>query len=121
MTAIGLPAITAGMTEATLQADVTKMCRNLGLRYFHCSIPQFSKAGFPDLVIVGSAGVLWRELKRENGRVSQRQEEWLADLRRAGQDAGVWRPADLVSGVIATELARAAGMIRSASISGGVG
>lgn len=102
--------ITARMTEAALQAEIVKTCKQLGLRYFHCAIPQFSKAGFPDLVIVGPCGVLWRELKRESGRVSPHQEAWLADLTRAGQDAGVWRPADLVSGVIATELARVAGM-----------
>jgi len=102
--------ITARMTEAALQTEVMKTCRQLGLRFFHCAIPQFSKAGFPDLVIVGPGGVLYRELKRESGRVSTHQDAWLTDLTRAGQDARVWRPSDLVSGVIATELARVAGM-----------
>jgi len=110
LSATGMAEITARMTEAALQAEIVKTCKQLNLRYFHCAIPQFSKAGFPDLVIVGPGGVLWRELKRESGRVSPHQEAWLADLKRAGQDAGVWRPADLVSGVIATELARVAGM-----------
>lgn len=50
--------------------------------------------GFPDLVITGPNGVLYRELKTMKGRVSVEQHEWLNTLTEAGADAKVWRPDD---------------------------
>lgn len=60
--------------------------------------------GFPDLVIVGPGGVLYRELKSATGTFSEEQDMWLAVLKRAGQNAEGWRPADLRSGRIEREL-----------------
>lgn len=61
--------------------------------------------GWPDLVLVGPRGVLFRELKAARGRVSRDQAEWMLALARAGEDVGVWRPYDLVDGRIEDELA----------------
>ena len=60
--------------------------------------------GFPDLVIVGPRGVMFRELKTERGRVSTEQSEWQFRLRHAGADCGYWMPSDLRSGLILEEL-----------------
>ena len=60
--------------------------------------------GFPDLVIVGTRGVLWRELKAPRGRVTPEQARWIAQLQRAGADADIWRPCHLTSGRITAEI-----------------
>ena len=110
MTTATVAVLAQAMTEAELQTKILRMCRDLGLRAWHCHIPQGSRKGLPDLIIVGPGGVLWRELKSEKGRVSDAQTDWLTDLTSAGQDAAVWRPMDLVTGVVARELAALAGV-----------
>lgn len=48
--------------------------------------------GWPDLVLVRER-ILFRELKRQfRSELTKDQARWLAILRAAGQDAGVWRP-----------------------------
>lgn len=60
--------------------------------------------GFPDCVLVGPGGVLFRELKSGDGRLSPEQTVWLSALAGAGADAGVWRPADLREGRIEAQI-----------------
>jgi hypothetical protein len=65
--------------------------------------------GYPDLTLVGPAGLMFRELKSTSGTCSPEQAAWLAQLTAAGADTGVWRPADLKSGRIESELRALAG------------
>ena len=60
--------------------------------------------GFPDLVLVNGERLLFRELKLDGRYARPEQREWLAALRNAGADAGIWKPADLEAGKIAAEL-----------------
>lgn len=83
------------MTEAQLLAAVKAACRQLPVRCYHTRYSLGSEPGFPDLVILGRRGVLFRELKGPRGRLSDAQREWIEDLRAAGADAGVWTPGDL--------------------------
>ena len=83
------------MTEAEFQRAVIDLCRWLGLHYFHDNDSRRNRAGFPDLVICGNGGVLYRELKTERGRIRPEQATWLDRLRQAGADADVWRPSDM--------------------------
>lgn len=95
------------LTERQFQGTVEDMARMLGWRIYHTHDSRRSQPGFPDLVLVHPKhGVLWRELKTVKGRVSPAQRDWLADLMAAGEDADVWRPADLTSGRILAELRR---------------
>jgi len=102
------------MSEAALQAAVLDLCRLRHLLVHHCrparmpsgqwATPIQGDAGFPDLVIAGRRGLLLRELKSEHGQVEAGQAVWANRLEVARVDFAVWRPSDLASGRIATEL-----------------
>lgn len=84
----------AEVTEAQFQRLVVDTAKMLGLRVYHTHDSRRSEPGFPDLVIVGSHGVLFRELKTQKGRVRPEQQYWLAILHAAGCNAAIWRPQD---------------------------
>lgn len=99
------------MTEAELDSAIRRIIADLpSVMRYHTFDSRRSPSGFPDLVCCGPDGLLFRELKRETGRVSVAQEKWLAALKGAGQDAAVWRPSQLLSGEIARELAAISGL-----------
>jgi hypothetical protein len=113
------------MSEDDLLRAVLDMAALLGLKAAHFR-PALSQSGrwhtavggagkgYPDLTVVGPGGVLFRELKSEVGRLSTDQRYWLADLKAAGADAGVWRPQDLRFGRIERELRALRGQVASA-------
>jgi len=62
--------------------------------------------GFPDLVVIGPGGVLFRELKTAAApNLQSDQTEWKYRLQAAGQDWAVWTARDLDSGRVDAELA----------------
>ena len=85
----------ADLSEAAFQAQVTRLCKTLGLLCYHTHDSRRSTKGFPDLVIVGRGGYLFAELKKATGRLSADQRIWLAHLEAAGAEVHLWRPADL--------------------------
>ncbi len=91
--------VRGGLLDTVLEA-----CRVMGLLVYHTHDSRHSEAGFPDLVIVGPGGCLFRELKGDGGKVSPAQQKWVDALVAAGQDAGFWWPDDLRSGRITREL-----------------
>jgi len=104
----------ATMTEDrgpdSLDAHVRRLVMDLGLLRYHTHDARRSPKGFPDLVLCGPGGVLFRELKTQRGQVTAEQQQWLDALAAAGADVGVWRPEHLLSGQIARELAALAGL-----------
>ena len=100
----------AAMSEAELEGGIRTILADLpSLRWYHTRDSRRSPSGFPDLVIVGER-VIYRELKTAKGKVTAAQAEWLHALVMAEQDACVWRPADLLSGLIGRKLAALAGL-----------
>jgi hypothetical protein len=89
----------------SLDAHVRRLLKDLGLSGYHTRDSRGSARGYPDWTIAGPGGVIWRELKTQRGTVRPDQQAWLDILAAAGQDAGVWRPEDLLSGRIGRELA----------------
>ncbi len=89
------------MTEAQLLAVVRDACRWSGVLTYHTADSRCSERGYPDLVCVGTTGVLYRELKTERGRLTPDQRVWLDRLTLVGVDASVWRPADWPSRILA--------------------
>lgn len=92
------------MTEADLMAAVLELCQLRRVLVYHTHDSHRSQPGFPDLVIAGSKGVLFRELKSDGGRLTKEQAKWLVTLGITG-NAATWRPGDLTSGRIAAEIA----------------
>lgn len=102
------------ITEDTLLGTVIDMAARLGVRTAHFRPAKTSTGwrtavqgdgkGFPDLVLTGPGGVLFRELKSDRGHLSAEQQAWLVALVAAGEDAAVWRPADLHGGLIEAEI-----------------
>lgn len=92
------------MTEAELEANVADLCKTLRTKRYHTHRSQHSPAGFPDDVIAGPGGTLFRELKRMGKNPTPEQQEWLDVLGANGHDVGVWRPDDWFSGRIEAEV-----------------
>jgi hypothetical protein len=90
------------MTERELVAEVTNLCDQLGLLWHHCrdTRPCRGPRGLPDLIITGPRGVIFAELKSEDGATSPDQDLWLWTLRKGGATIELWRPADLESGIV---------------------
>jgi len=96
------------VTEAELLAEVTALCDRLGLLWHHDPDSRRTEgsAGFPDLVIAGPRGVLFRELKSAAGDTSAEQDLWGWTLTCLHHHLWrIWRPADWRLGAIRTELA----------------
>jgi hypothetical protein len=89
------------MSEADLSRAVQDIARLFRWRLFHSWTSVHSPAGFPDLVLCRPPRLLMVELKREAGKLTQAQAEWMFDLGRCeGVEAAIWRPSDLDSGLI---------------------
>lgn len=78
-------------------------------------LPAGAARGFPDLVMVGPGGVLFREVKGDYDTLSPNQRLWGRRLRFAGADWAEWRPCDWRSGRIRAEIRRIAGPSASAA------
>lgn len=99
----------AAMTEAELMEQIRRLVTDLGLHAFHAADSRRSWGpGFPDLVIAGIGGCLFREVKTAAGSVSAEQKRWGYVLQAAGMNYAVWRPAQLFDQTIGKELAAVA-------------
>jgi hypothetical protein len=92
----------------SLAAHVRALMKDLGLFGYHARNSRGSEPGWPDWVIIGRAGILYRELKTEHGTLSPEQRAVGALITRAGGSWAVWRPRDLLNGTIARQLANVA-------------
>lgn len=80
------------MSERELMQLVRDACRWLGLLTYHTRDSRGGDPGFPDLVIAGPGGFMFRELKSADGRHSRAQLHWQHVLTSAGADIATWRP-----------------------------
>ena len=105
----GHPAYAAAMSEAELMEAIRAMVGDLSLHAFHAADSRRSWGpGFPDLVIAGLGGCIYREVKTETGSLSADQRRWGYVLQASGQRYAIWRPRHLVDGTIGRELAAVA-------------
>lgn len=85
----------ATMTEVEFQATVMDAARIRGWLAVHFRQMVGNPSGWPDLILIRGRTTIYAELKREGGRVSRRQAEWIDRLRRVGADVRVWYPGDM--------------------------
>ena len=94
------------MTETQLMERIRALIRWQKLSAFHAYDSRRSWGrGFPDVLVVGRGGILFREVKSATGTTTGDQDWWGWLLTEAGADYAIWRPADLESGRIQQELA----------------
>jgi hypothetical protein len=101
--------------ELRFQAEVIALCEGRDLWPVIVNPARFAQRtagnqGFPDLMIYGPGGVIWRELKTDAGMapgrgLSTSQVTWRDRLRASGQDWDVWTPRDLRAGHVGRQLA----------------
>lgn len=104
------------MTEEELLQCVLDAARALSWRSAHFRPAKTERGwrtavsgdgkGFPDLVLVHRrmGEVVYVELKRESGKTTPEQDEWIRDLRDAGQRVYVWRPSCWLGGEVMSVL-----------------
>ncbi len=107
-----------GMSESKLQGWVRDHCDKLSLGYYHVYYPEKSMPGWPDTVIYGPSGILFVELKDEDGELDPAQVDTLAALEIAlapiaamtaalgipyRAEVVVRRPRDIYNGVLAAD------------------
>jgi len=88
------------LNEAQLLREVLGVAAKHKVLAYHSYGPPVSTKGFPDLVIVGEHGVIFAELKSDDGETSAEQDLWIWTLAAAGFPCQLWRPEDLDSGEI---------------------
>ena len=92
-------------TEWDFQQEVIQAAHDHHWRIFHPSPCKTSRGrwvtasagakGFPDLVLAHpDRGVIFAELKKQDGTVTAEQTEWLLTLTAGGAEAVIWRPSD---------------------------
>lgn len=82
------------MMEADLQGQVVDVAQRLGWWCYHPYDSRNSASGWPDLTLLRGHRILYLELKRESGTLTQQQIACHERLRTAGQDVYVMRPSD---------------------------
>lgn len=83
------------LTEKQWQTQVIQLARALAWkRPYHVFDSRRTEPGWPDLVLVRDR-IVYLELKREAGKLTGPQREWLRALRAAGGEAYIARPRDL--------------------------
>lgn len=87
----------------SLDANVRRLMKDLGIEGYHTRNSIGSRRGFPDWEFWGR-WIMHRELKSESGVLSPDQRRVGALILDAGGDWAVWRPRDLFSGAIAAQL-----------------
>lgn len=82
------------LTEKAFQRQVLELAKIYRWRVYHPFLSKWSERGFPDLTLVRGQRLIFAELKRNNGRLTEPQIEWQELLADTPAEVYVWRPAD---------------------------
>jgi hypothetical protein len=78
-----MTAPTLVLTEAAIQRGIIDKLRWLGFACYHAWLSKHSEPGFPDVFAVDEEGIIVAvECKGPNGRVTDKQREWIERLQR---------------------------------------
>ena len=88
--------MTTTVTEKQLQSDIIRIAKRCGWKVYHTHDSRRSEFGFPDLTMVRRGRLIFAELKRELGKPTPEQSEWLEALSLVpGIEVFIWRPQDM--------------------------
>jgi hypothetical protein len=88
-----LGTMTRRREDADFQAKILKLAKATGWLCYHTYDSRRSKPGFPDLVLVRGASMLFLEVKSEDGKAKPEQEAWIARLKQVKfVSAAICRP-----------------------------
>ena len=82
-------------TERDLQKHVVELATVYGWEIYHTYDSHRSAPGFPDLVMVKERRLIFAELKREEGLLTDEQIVWANALMRTSAEYYNWRPSNL--------------------------
>lgn len=82
-----------GLTEKEFMGQLKDFAVRLGWFWYHPFLSQHSAPGWPDVTLVRER-VVYAELKREGGKATPAQLQWIERLRGAGQEVYLWTPAN---------------------------
>ena len=83
------------ISERDLQRQVLDLARILGWSAYHPMLSKWSERGWPDLALCRPPRLVFIELKRENGKVTEDQIRWLNMLGECiGVETYLFRPSD---------------------------
>jgi hypothetical protein len=89
------PQLISTISEKNFQAQVVQLARLCGWQVYHTFDSRRSAAGFLDLTLVRGQHLIFAELKREDGRLSVPQKDWLERLSNVTEvSTHLWRPSD---------------------------
>ena len=95
----------SAISEKQFQANVVRLAKLHRWLCYHTHDSRHSEPGFPDLVLCRDGVLIFAELKRQTGRVSPAQREWMQHLSLVAGIVGasgvhgaiqvyLWKPAD---------------------------
>jgi hypothetical protein len=80
------------ISEKAFMAEVIRLAKRNGWRYFHPFDSRRSVAGFPDLVLLRGKTIIVAELKVGDNVLTTDQLDWLGAFTDAGVRAVIWYP-----------------------------
>ena len=87
--------MTITVTEKQLQSDIIRIAKRCGWKVYHTHDSRRSEYGYPDLTMVRRDRLIFAELKRELGKPTPEQSEWLEALSVVPRiEVFIWRPQD---------------------------
>lgn len=92
------------MTEKELSNEIGGLVASLGLLGFSSPDSRRTQRGWPDWAIAGPGGIIFRELKSEEGVLTHEQNLIGRMMVKAGCNWDIWRPSDWLSGIVKREL-----------------
>ena len=82
-------------SEKQLSQAIVDLGRLLGFRVHRNWSEMHSPKGWPDLVLCKPPRLIFAEIKSQDGKVTEEQQEWLDLLAQVpGIEVHLWRPAD---------------------------
>ena len=83
------------VSEKRFQSWVLRIAKNNGWTSYHTWNSMHSAKGYPDLHMLRGTRQVFAELKREKGKTTESQDDWINKLQKIKtNEVYLWRPSD---------------------------